>query len=37
MLVDKVALSLSGVWYNYYNGVDYSDLYNLIFGINVSF
>ena len=37
MLVDKVALSLSGVWYNYYNGLDYSDLYNLIFGINVSF
>ena len=37
MLVDKVALSLSGVWYNYYNGVDYSDLYNLIFGIDVSF
>ena len=37
MLTDKLALSLSGVWYNYYNGLDYSDLYNLIFGIYVSF
>lgn len=37
MLTDKLALSLSGVWYNYYNGLEYSDLYNLIFGIYVSF